>query len=161
MALLARCVGGYSSRVVVPESALARIPDTLSFEEAAALPLVALTAWQVGLISAVECCAAYLLLPVACGSTFSLLCRVQQAVWSRSVCCFCCCHPPAAQGLDLAHVQAGDHVLIHAGAGGVGSVAIQLAKARGLQVVTTCSGRNADFVREVRLPSQALLKQAG
>lgn len=70
MALLARCVGGYSSRVVVPESALARIPDTLSFEQAAALPLVALTAWQVGLNSAADCCAAYLLLPFACGSTF-------------------------------------------------------------------------------------------
>ena len=37
-------------------------------------------------------------------------------------------------------------VLIHAGAGGVGSLAIQIAKARGAQVTATCSARNADLV---------------
>ncbi len=37
-------------------------------------------------------------------------------------------------------------MLIHAGAGGVGSLAIQLAKARGAHVITTASTRNIDFV---------------
>jgi NADPH:quinone reductase len=44
-------------------------------------------------------------------------------------------------------LQAGESVLIHAGAGGVGSIAIQLAKAMGAYVFATCSKRNADFVR--------------
>jgi len=38
-------------------------------------------------------------------------------------------------------------VLIHAGAGGVGSLAIQIAKIMGLHVTATTSGKNADFVR--------------
>ncbi|MDV7085607.1 NADP-dependent oxidoreductase [Rhodococcus sp. IEGM 248] len=51
--------------------------------------------------------------------------------------------------VDRAHVQPGQKVLIHAGAGGVGSIAIQLAKHLGASVATTASGRNADFVREL------------
>jgi len=47
MALLAMCRGAYASKVVVPEPSLARIPDSLSFKQAACLPLAALTAWQV------------------------------------------------------------------------------------------------------------------
>lgn len=50
---------------------------------------------------------------------------------------------------DQAHVTAGQKVLIHAGAGGVGSIAIQLAKHLGAHVATTVSGKNADFVREL------------
>ncbi|SDZ47810.1 NADP-dependent oxidoreductase [Herbiconiux ginsengi] len=46
-------------------------------------------------------------------------------------------------------VAAGQKVLIHAGAGGVGSIAIQLAKHLGATVATTASGSNADFVREL------------
>ncbi|MGP9745752.1 NADP-dependent oxidoreductase [Brachybacterium sp. AOP29-B2-41] len=46
-------------------------------------------------------------------------------------------------------VQPGQQVLIHAGAGGVGSISIQLAKHLGAHVATTASGRNADFVREL------------
>lgn len=42
-----RCVGAYTSRIVLPEAALARIPERKSFEDAAAFPLAALTAWQV------------------------------------------------------------------------------------------------------------------
>ena len=61
-----------------------------------------------------------------------------------SICCRC-----PWQALDLARLREGQRVLIHAGAGGVGSFAIQMAKARGLHVSTTCSGRNAEFVREV------------
>jgi NADPH:quinone reductase-like Zn-dependent oxidoreductase len=48
--------------------------------------------------------------------------------------------------LDL---QPGQRVLIHAGAGGLGCAAIQIAKARGLHVTTTCSTRNMQFVWEV------------
>jgi len=42
-------------------------------------------------------------------------------------------------------LQAGESVLIHAGAGGIGSFAIQLAKAMGAYVFTTCSQRNIDL----------------
>jgi NADPH:quinone reductase-like Zn-dependent oxidoreductase len=51
--------------------------------------------------------------------------------------------------VDRANVQPGQKVLIHAGAGGVGSIAIQLAKHLGASVATTASGRNTDFVREL------------
>lgn len=47
------------------------------------------------------------------------------------------------------NVQPGHKVLIHAGAGGVGSIAIQLAKHLGAHVATTASGKNADFAREL------------
>ncbi|PSC71602.1 NADPH:quinone reductase [Micractinium conductrix] len=100
MALLQNFVGGYASKVVVPESWLARIPDSLSFEQAAAMPLAALTAWQ-------------------------------------------------ARTLELARVKAGDRVLVHAGSGGMGTFAIQLAKERGAVVATTCSAHNAEFVKEL------------
>lgn len=53
------------------------------------------------------------------------------------------------QMLDSAKLSPGDRVLIHAGAGGVGSIAIQLAKARQLYVITTCSTRNIEFVKEL------------
>lgn len=46
-------------------------------------------------------------------------------------------------------IQPGQKVLIHAGAGGVGTIAIQLAKHLGATVATTASGGNADFVREL------------
>jgi NADPH:quinone reductase-like Zn-dependent oxidoreductase len=46
-------------------------------------------------------------------------------------------------------LQVGESILIHAGAGGVGSIAIQLAKAIGAYVFTTCSRHNADFVRSL------------
>ena len=47
------------------------------------------------------------------------------------------------------NVQPGQKVLIHAGAGGVGSIAIQLAKHLGAVVATTASDSNAEFVREL------------
>lgn len=43
-------------------------------------------------------------------------------------------------------VKAGDRILIHAGSGGVGHFAIQIAKNLGATVVTTSSARNRDFV---------------
>lgn len=51
--------------------------------------------------------------------------------------------------VERGRVQPGQKVLIHAGAGGVGSIAIQLAKHLGATVATTASGANADFVREL------------
>lgn len=47
------------------------------------------------------------------------------------------------------NLQVGESVLIHAGAGGVGSIAIQLAKAMGAYVFTTCSSRSIDFVEKI------------
>lgn len=51
--------------------------------------------------------------------------------------------------VEQGDVQPGQRVLIHSGAGGVGSIAIQLAKHLGATVATTASGSNADFVREL------------
>jgi len=48
--------------------------------------------------------------------------------------------------VEAAFVQPGQRVLIHAGAGGVGGLAIQLAKHIGAEVITTCSAANADYV---------------
>lgn len=48
---------------------------------------------------------------------------------------------------ELGDVRPGHKVLIHAGAGGVGSIAIQLAKHLGAEVATTASAANAEFVR--------------
>lgn len=51
--------------------------------------------------------------------------------------------------VEMGHLQRGQRVLVHGGSGGVGSVAIQLAKHLGATVVTTASAGNADFVREL------------
>jgi NADPH:quinone reductase-like Zn-dependent oxidoreductase len=48
-----------------------------------------------------------------------------------------------------ARLQAGQRVLIHGGAGGVGSYAVQLAKWIGAQALATASATNADFVKEL------------
>ena len=50
---------------------------------------------------------------------------------------------------DTASLQENQKVLIHAASGGVGSIAVQLAKAKGAYVIGTASARNADFVREL------------
>jgi NADPH:quinone reductase-like Zn-dependent oxidoreductase len=50
---------------------------------------------------------------------------------------------------DTANLQENQKVLIHAASGGVGSIAVQLAKAKGAYVIGTASARNADFVREL------------
>lgn len=92
--------GNYAEAIVVPEACLAPKPQTLSFAEAAAAPLVLITAWE--------------------------------ALFDR------------------ARLAAGQRVLIHAGAGGVGHVAIQLAKLGGAAVCTTVSTpEKADFVRNL------------
>ncbi len=48
---------------------------------------------------------------------------------------------------EVAHLTRGQRVLIHAGAGGVGSLAVQIGKQLGLHVTATTSHKNADFVR--------------
>lgn len=92
-------IGTFAERIAVAEGDLALKPASISMEEAGALPLVALTAWQA---------------------------LVEEGV-----------------------LKSGQKVLIHAGAGGVGSVAIQLAKHLGATVATTASAANTDFVREL------------
>jgi NADPH:quinone reductase len=83
----ARGTGNYAEYAVVEADFLARKPKSLSFVEAAAAPLVLITAWE--------------------------------ALFDR------------------ANLTEGQSVLIHAGAGGVGHMAIQLAKLRGAEVYTT------------------------
>lgn len=92
--------GNYAELTVVDERLVAPKPASLSFAEAAAAPLVLITAWE----------ALY----------------------------------------DRARLEAGHKVLIHAGAGGVGHVAIQLAKLKGAEVCTTVSSQDkARLVRQL------------
>lgn len=56
----------------------------------------------------------------------------------------------AWQGLtEHGHLQAGQTVLVQAASGGVGHLAVQLAKALGATVIGTASGKNAAFVRSL------------
>ncbi len=98
MPLFPRPASAYAEFVAAPALHLARKPASLTHVEAAALPVVGLTAWQ-GLV-------------------------------------------------DLGGVSEGDRVLIHGGGGGVGHVAIQIAKARGAHVIATASGSKRKFVEE-------------
>ena len=91
--------GTYAEYIAVAANDIAHKPSSASWTQAAAVPLVTLTAWQ----------ALY----------------------------------------DIAKLQGEQKVLIHAGAGGVGIAAIQLAKLRGAYVYTTASARNGDFLREL------------
>ncbi len=87
--------GGYSQYLCVPEDELSLVPDSITLEAAAALPLAGQT---------------------------------------------------AVQALDKAAVKEGDRVLILAGAGGVGHIAIQVAVAAKAEVFTTCSEANLDYM---------------
>jgi NADPH:quinone reductase-like Zn-dependent oxidoreductase len=51
--------------------------------------------------------------------------------------------------VDTARIQAGQRVLIHAAAGGVGHLAVQIAKARGAYVIGTARAEKHDFLREL------------
>ena len=55
----------------------------------------------------------------------------------------------AALSFELSGLNAGDRVLIHAGAGGVGLAAIQLARAAGAEVFATASARKRDYLRSL------------
>jgi NADPH2:quinone reductase len=91
--------GSYAERIAADARLLAHKPTSLTFREAAALPLVTITAWE---------------------------------------------------ALERAGVREGTDVLIHGGAGGVGHVAIQLAKALGANVFTTVSsGEKAQLVKRL------------
>lgn len=89
--------GSYAEYVTAPSYVVRKMPANLSFEQAAAVPMAACTAWY-GLVT-------------------------------------------------LAGLRAGQRVLIQAGSGGVGSFAIQIAKALGAFVATTASAANHDYVR--------------
>ncbi|MGL5870814.1 MAG: NADP-dependent oxidoreductase [Xenococcaceae cyanobacterium] len=91
--------GGYADYAIANVDAIAPKPKTLDFTAAAAVPLVALTAWQ--------------------------------ALF------------------EAANLSEGQTVLIHGASGGVGSMAVQFAKARGARVIGTASASNVDFVRDL------------
>lgn len=92
-------LGSLSEFVCVSEDWLALKPSSLTFEEAAAVPLAATT---------------------------------------------------ALQGLrDYGQVEPGDEVLINGASGGVGTFAVQIAKAMGARVTGVCSTRNVDLVRAI------------
>lgn len=92
-------IGTFAEYIAIDEADVAMKPNNLTMEEAASLPLVALTAWQVL--------------------------------------------------VERANVQKGQKVLIHAGSGGVGTIAIQLAKHLGAYVATTTSTANVDLVKSL------------
>ncbi|WP_210505889.1 NAD(P)-dependent alcohol dehydrogenase [Naasia sp. SYSU D00057] len=91
--------GAFAEYAVVPVSRVARKPENLTFEQAAAVPLS--------------------------GSTALLGLR------------------------DLAKVRPGQSVLINGASGGVGTFAVQIAKALGAEVTGVCSPRNADQLRSL------------
>jgi len=71
------------------------------------------------------------------------------------------------QGFAHVGARAGQRILIHAGAGGIGTFAIQYARHLGLQVTTTTSSKNVDFVkslgadRVIAYDRENYLKQGG
>ena len=91
--------GGYAQYALVTEREAAPKPRSLIYVEAAAVPIVALTAWQAL--------------------------------------------------IDTAKLKAGQTVLIHGGSGGVGSFAIQIAKAHGAKVIATASTANQDLLKQL------------
>ena len=92
------CNGALAEYAVARERTLVRKPRNVSFEEAAAVPLAALT---------------------------------------------------ALQGLRQGNVQAHQKVLVNGATGGVGTFAVQIAKALGAEVTAVCSTRNVDLVRSI------------
>src|SRR6266581_5174633 len=51
--------------------------------------------------------------------------------------------------VDVAQLHAGQTILVHGGSGGVGSFAVQIAKARGAKVIATASTANQDFLKQL------------
>lgn len=51
--------------------------------------------------------------------------------------------------VEISRIKKGDRVLIHGGSGGVGHLAIQIAKHLGAYVATTASGKNEEFVKSL------------
>jgi NADPH2:quinone reductase len=80
----------------------------------------------------------------------NIVARMPKNLGFRDAAAIPLCALTAWQALfDLAQLQANETVLIHAGAGGVGSFAIQLARNAGAGVITTASLRNHDLVRSL------------
>jgi len=92
-------IGTFAEYISMAESDVAMKPKTLTMEEAASVPLVALTAWQAL--------------------------------------------------VERADLKKGQKVFIQAGSGGVGSIAIQLAKHLGATVATTTSTANVEWVKSL------------
>jgi NADPH:quinone reductase-like Zn-dependent oxidoreductase len=98
--VLAASDRGTSAEYIVANAAdVAPKPASMNFQEAAAYPLVGITAWN-GVV-------------------------------------------------ETGGLKKGERVLIHGGAGGVGSMAVQIAKARGAYVIATASARNHAFLKEL------------
>ena len=91
--------GAYAEYVIAPAAVFAPKPQTLDHVHAAAVPLAALTAWQMI--------------------------------------------------FELAQLRAGQRVLVHAAAGGVGGFAVQLAKHAGATVIGTARQENTSYVHEL------------
>src|SRR5207253_8970368 len=53
--------------------------------------------------------------------------------------------------VDVAQLNAGQTILIHGGSGGVGSFAVQIAKARGARVIATASTANQDLLKQLEV----------
>jgi len=87
---------GYAEYVAAQTAIMAHKPENISYGEAAAVPVVGITAWEAL--------------------------------------------------VKMGNVKKGDRVLIHAASGGVGYMAVQLAKHLGATVIATSSAKNRDFV---------------
>ncbi|WP_216586225.1 NADP-dependent oxidoreductase [Streptomyces brasiliscabiei] len=92
-------IGGFAEFIAIDEDDVAPKPASLTAEEAAAVPLVGLAAWQIL--------------------------------------------------VDRARLAPGQKVLVHAGAGGLGSTVVQLAKHLGATVATTASTDSEQLVRSL------------
>ena len=92
-------IGAFAELIAINENDVAKKPHTLDMAQAAAVPLVGLTAWQAL--------------------------------------------------VEKANLRAGQKVLIHAGSGGLGTIAIQLAKHLGATVATTTSTANVAWVQDL------------
>lgn len=92
-------IGAFAQYIAIDEKDTALKPKNISFEEAASIPLVALTVWQAF--------------------------------------------------IEKARLKKGQKVFIQAGSGGVGTIAMQLAKFLGAQVATTTSTVNFDLVKSL------------
>lgn len=71
---------------------------------------------------------------------------VPEAVGLHPACPAHCC-TSLLQALDGIDLPPGSRILVHGGSGGVGGMAVQLAKLRGWHVTATCSPKNAAYVR--------------
>lgn len=85
----------------------------------------------------------------ACGSESYLFPKPDGLTFERAA-CVAVAGLTALQGLrDQARVQRGEQVLINGGAGGVGTFAVQIAKALGAEVTAVCGPGNVEMVRSI------------